>query len=116
MPFGGLSLGFTAARAGFDALKGSGRKGGGKKGRTRRVEGGSGRSWEEAGIDVSENGSVGASDVVVSGSVGAGGRRRRRRRRLLTSQDKSDIAFLIGQLGKGQAGQAAISTLLSRRC
>lgn len=43
-------------------------------------------------------------------------RRRRRRRRLLTTQDKSDIAFLIGLLGKGQAGQAAISTLLARRC
>lgn len=116
MPFGGLSLGFTAARAGFDALRGSGRKGGGKKGRTQAAAGSGGRSWEEAGIEVSENGNVGASDVSVGGSGRIYGRRRRRRRRLLTAQDKSDIAFLIGQLGKGQAGQAAISTLLSRRC
>lgn len=42
--------------------------------------------------------------------------RRRRRRKLLTASDKSDIAFLVGQLGTGQAGKAAISALLSRRC
>jgi len=41
---------------------------------------------------------------------------RRRRRRLLTCGDKADIAFLHGQLGGGQLGRAAISSLLSRRC
>lgn len=44
------------------------------------------------------------------------GRRRRRRRRLLTSSDKADIAYLVGQLGTGQIGRAAISALLSKRC
>jgi len=43
-------------------------------------------------------------------------RKRRRRRRLLTCGDKADIAFLHGQLGGGQLGRAAISSLLSRRC
>lgn len=43
-------------------------------------------------------------------------RRRRRRRKLLTASDKSDIAFLHGQLGSGALGRAAISSLLSRRC
>ena len=43
-------------------------------------------------------------------------RKRRRRRRLLTCSDKADIAFLHGQLGGGQLGRAAISSLLSRRC
>ena len=43
-------------------------------------------------------------------------RKRRRRRRLLTCSDKADIAYLIGQLGQGQLGKAAISALLSRRC
>lgn len=43
-------------------------------------------------------------------------RRKRRRRRLLTCSDKADIAFLHGQLGGGQLGRAAISSLLSRRC
>lgn len=42
-------------------------------------------------------------------------RSRRRRRRLLTASDKADIAFLIGQLGTGQLGRAAISSILSRR-
>lgn len=42
--------------------------------------------------------------------------RRRRRRRLLTCSDKADIAYLVGQLGQGQLGKAAISALLSRRC
>ncbi len=41
---------------------------------------------------------------------------RRRRRKLLTCGDKADIAFLYGQLGGGQLGRAAISSLLSRRC
>lgn len=45
-----------------------------------------------------------------------GPRRRRRRRRLLTAADKADIAFLVGQLGTGQAGKAAISSLLARTC
>lgn len=40
---------------------------------------------------------------------------RRRRRRLLTAQDKSDIAFIVGQLGTGQAGKAALSALLTKR-
>lgn len=44
------------------------------------------------------------------------GTRRRRRRRLLTCSDKADIAYLVGQLGQGQLGKAAISALLSRRC
>jgi hypothetical protein len=44
------------------------------------------------------------------------GRKRRRRRKLLTCSDKADIAFLYGQLGGGQLGRAAISSLLSRRC
>lgn len=44
------------------------------------------------------------------------GRKRRRRRRLLTCSDKADIAYLVGQLGQGQLGKAAISALLSRRC
>lgn len=42
--------------------------------------------------------------------------RRRRRKRLLTCSDKSDIAFLRGQLGGGELGRAAITALLSRRC
>jgi len=41
-------------------------------------------------------------------------KRRRRRRRLLTCADKADIAFVTGTLGKGQMGQAAVTTLLSR--
>lgn len=43
-------------------------------------------------------------------------RKRRRRRKLLTCGDKADIAFLHGNLGGGQLGRAAISSLLSRRC
>jgi len=43
-------------------------------------------------------------------------RGRRRRRKLLTCGDKADIAFLHGNLGGGQLGRAAISSLLSRRC
>lgn len=42
--------------------------------------------------------------------------KRNRRKRLLTCSDKSDIAFLHGQLGSGALGKAAISSLLSRRC
>lgn len=42
-------------------------------------------------------------------------RRRRRRRRLLTAQDKADIGYLVGVLGQGQLGKAAITALLSRR-
>lgn len=42
--------------------------------------------------------------------------KRHRRKRLLTCQDKSDIAFLHGQLGSGALGKAAISSLLARRC
>lgn len=42
--------------------------------------------------------------------------KRHRRKRLLTCGDKSDIAFLHGQLGSGALGKAAISALLSRRC
>ena len=41
--------------------------------------------------------------------------RRRRRRRLLSAQDKVDIAFMIGVLGKGQLANTAISVMLSRR-
>jgi len=41
-------------------------------------------------------------------------KRRRRRKRLLTCSDKADMAFVTGTLGKGQMGQAAISSLLSR--
>ncbi len=44
------------------------------------------------------------------------GRPRRRRRKLLTCGDKADIAFLYGNLGGGQLGRAAITSLLSRRC
>lgn len=44
-----------------------------------------------------------------------GPKRRRRRRKLLTCSDKSDIAYLVGQLGTGQLGRSAISSLLSRR-
>jgi hypothetical protein len=52
-----------------------------------------------------------------NGFAGSGyGRKRRRRRKLLTCSDKADIAFLHGQLGGGQLGRAAISSLLSRRC
>lgn len=43
-------------------------------------------------------------------------KKRRRRRRLLTCSDKADIAYLVGQLGTGQLGRAAVSALLSRRC
>ncbi len=39
---------------------------------------------------------------------------RKRRKKMLTCGDKSDIAFIIGQLGKGASGQSAISALLSR--
>ena len=41
-------------------------------------------------------------------------KRRRRRKRLLSCQDKADIAFLRGQLGGGEMGRTAISSLLSR--
>lgn len=64
----------------------------------------------------------GAFDYFSTGRTGyniqpsAGGRRRRRRRKLLTCSDKSDIAFLHGQLGGGALGRSAISSLLSRRC
>lgn len=40
--------------------------------------------------------------------------RRRRRRRMLSAQDRADIAFLIGILGKGALAQAAITSLLHR--
>lgn len=40
--------------------------------------------------------------------------KRRRRRRLLTCGDRSDIAFITATLGKGQAGQTAIASLLAR--
>lgn len=43
-------------------------------------------------------------------------KRRSRRKRLLTCQDKADIAFLTGNLGKGQLASSAISSVLSRRC
>ncbi len=39
---------------------------------------------------------------------------RSRRKRLLTCQDKADIAFVTGTLGKGEMGKTAISSLLSR--
>lgn len=42
--------------------------------------------------------------------------RRRRRKQLLTASDRQDIAFIVGTLGKGQMGQAAISQLLARAC
>jgi len=41
-------------------------------------------------------------------------KRRKRRKRLLTCGDKSDLAFLVGQLGKGQLAQSAITSLLSK--
>jgi len=41
--------------------------------------------------------------------------RRRRRRKLLTASDKADIAYLVGVLGTGQLGKAAVTALLSRR-
>ncbi len=43
-------------------------------------------------------------------------KKRRRRRRMLTCQDKNDIAFLVGTLGKGQMAQAAVTAVLTRRC
>ncbi len=43
-------------------------------------------------------------------------KRRRRRKRLLTCQDKADIAFIVGTLGKGSLASTAISSLMSRRC
>ena len=64
---------------------------------------------------VTGNGNGGVSKV---SGVSARGYRtgRRRRRRLLTCSDKADIAYLVGQLGQGQLGKAAISALLSKRC
>lgn len=59
---------------------------------------------------------VGSEIDVLSQAEARSGKRRRRRRRLLTCSDKADIAFLHGQLGGGQLGRAAISSLLSRRC
>ena len=41
--------------------------------------------------------------------------RRRRRRRLLTTQDKSDIAFIIGTMGKSEMAKATIAQLIARR-
>jgi len=41
-------------------------------------------------------------------------RRRRRRRRMLTCADRADIAFVVGILGKGQAGSSAVTQLMSR--
>jgi hypothetical protein len=61
----------------------------------------------------------GGRNIQITGSGPGGrvyGRPRRRRKRLLTCSDKADIAFLHGQLGGGQMGRAAISSLLSRRC
>jgi len=43
-------------------------------------------------------------------------KRRYRRRKLLTCGDKADIAFIVGQVGTGAMGKAAVSALLSRRC
>lgn len=43
-------------------------------------------------------------------------RRRRRRKQLLTASDRQDIAFIVGTLGKGEMGKAAISQLLARTC
>ncbi len=43
-------------------------------------------------------------------------KRRRRRRRMLTCSDKADIAFLHGQLGSGNLGRSAISSLIASRC
>ncbi len=40
-------------------------------------------------------------------------KRRRRRKRLLTCSDKADIAFLIGNLGKGDLGKSAVTAILS---
>lgn len=39
---------------------------------------------------------------------------RKRRKKMLTCGDRADIAFVVGQLGKGAAGQAAVSALLTR--
>jgi len=41
-------------------------------------------------------------------------KRRRRRRRMLTCADRADIAFVVGILGKGQAGSSAVTQLMSR--
>jgi len=56
------------------------------------------------------------ADIQIDPTIGPARRTRRRRRKLLTCSDKADIAFLYGQLGGGQLGKAAISSLLSRRC
>jgi len=39
---------------------------------------------------------------------------RRRRKKMLTCSDKADIAFIIGQLGKGAGAQSAISAMLAK--
>lgn len=40
-------------------------------------------------------------------------RGRRRRKRMLTCQDKEDIQFIIGVLGKGEMGKTAVAALLA---
>jgi len=65
---------------------------------------------EGADIDILSQREAAAAGLIPNG------RKRRRRRKLLTCSDKADIAFLYGQLGGGQLGRAAISSLLSRRC
>jgi len=68
-------------------------------------------------VNVSTNG--GSVKVLVDdeGNVveQLGPSRRRRRRRLLTTQDKADIAFIIGTMGKGQMATSAIAQLFARR-
>jgi len=83
--------------------------------------GGSASGWTNGGgMAVNGNG-VPKLDVELSKDPVSGKtivrqkRRRRRRRRLLTAQDKADIGYLVGILGQGQLGRAAITALLSRR-
>jgi len=41
-------------------------------------------------------------------------KKRRRRKRMLSCSDKADMAFVIGQLGKGQLASTTISALIAR--
>lgn len=102
MPFF-ASLAGAAAGRGIKALRGKKKKSKGPTGKGGVREGGidaamsTNGKWDDDDDDDGERG------------------RRRRRRRLLTAQDKADIAFIVGVLGKGQAGQTAIASMLARR-
>jgi len=94
------------------------------------TQGGNGVAQGSSTAQRTMNGSAGVITPVNGGSMTTNGAvlevdpktgrlrkrmRRRRRRRLLTASDKADIAYLVGVLGTGQLGKAAVTAVLSRR-